>query len=89
MINRVSLEELLKEKRISQRTYDKAKIAKQLIERKYNLKDIKSAEWGVILEKINSLDLSEKEKEKIKKEIFTQESSKYRFSREKQTIRDY
>ena len=89
MINRVSLEELLKEKRISQRTYDKAKIAKQLIERKYNLKDIKSAEWGVILEKINSLDLSEKEKEKIKKEIFTQESSKYRFFREKQTIRDY
>ena len=89
MINRVSLEELLKEKRISQRTYDKAKIAKQLIERKYNLKDIKSAEWGVILEKINSLDLSEKEKEKIKKEIFTQESSKYRFFREKQIIRDY
>ena len=89
MINKVSLEELLKEKRISQRTYDKAKIAKQLIERKYNLQDIKSAEWGVILEKINSLDLSDEEKEKIKKEIYTQESSKYRFFREKQTIRDY
>ena len=89
MINKASLEELLKEKRISQRTYDKAKIAKQLIERKYNLQDIKSTEWGVILEKINSLDLSEDEKEKIKQEIFTQESSKYRFFREKQTIRDY
>ena len=89
MINKVSLEELLKEKRISQRTYDKAKIAKQIIERKYNLQDIKSAEWSYIIEKINSLDLSVEEKEKIKQEIFTLESSKYRFHREKQTIRDY
>ena len=89
MINKVSLEELLKEKRISQRTYDKAKIAKQIIERKYNLHDIKSAEWSYIIEKINSLDLSVEEKEKIKQEIFTLESSKYRFHREKQTIRDY
>ena len=89
MINKITLEELLKEKRISQRTYDKTKIAKQIIERKYNLQDIKSIEWGYIIEKINSLDLSEEEKEKIKQEIFSQEFSKYRFFREKQNIRDY
>ena len=89
MINKITLEELLKEKKISQRTYDKTKIAKQIIERKYNLQDIKSIEWGYIIEKINSLDLSEEEKEKIKQEIFAQELSKYRFFREKQNIRDY
>ena len=86
---RLSLEELLKLKAISQRTYDKVKIAKQIIEIKYNLKSIQTTEWSYILEKINSLDLKEEEKEKIKKDIFTQESSKYRFLREKQTIRNY
>ena len=58
MINKLSLEELLKEKAISQRTYDKAKIAKQIIERKYNLQDVKNIEWTYIIEKINSLDRS-------------------------------
>ena len=86
---RKALEDLLKEKIISQRTYDKAKIAKEIIERKYNLKNVENAELNYIIEKINSLDLNEEDKEKIKKEIFTQQSSKYRYSREKQTIRDY
>ena len=86
---RKALEDLLKEKIISQRTYDKAKIAKEIIERKYNLKNVENAELNYIIEKINSLDLNEEDKEKIKKEIFMQQSSKYRFSREKQTIRDY
>ena len=89
MINNFTLEELLKKEKISQRTYDKAKIAKQIIERKYNLLFIKNTEWNYILEKINSLDLNEEEKDKIKQEIISQESSKYRFFREKQTIRDY
>ena len=89
MINNLTLEELLKSQKISQRTYDKAKIAKQIIERKYNLLFIKNTEWNYILEKINSLDLNEEEKDKIKQEIISQESSKYRFFREKQTIRDY
>ena len=84
-----TLEDLLKEKIISQRTYDKAKIAKEIIERKYNLKNIENAEWNYIIEKINSLDLNEEEKEKIKRDIFTQQSSKYRFFREKQTIKNY
>ena len=87
--NKISLEELLKDHKISQRTYDKAKIAKHIIERKYNLQDIKNVEWSYIIEKINSLDLSEEEKDKIKKEIIFLESSKFRFLRKKQTIRDY
>ena len=89
MNRRLSLEELLKQKKISQRTYDKVTIAKQIIERKYNLKSIQTSEWSYIFEKINSFDLNEEEKEKIKKDIFTQESSKYRFLREKQTVRNY
>ena len=89
MIHKLTLEELLKAKKISQRTYDKAKIAKEIIERKYNLKGMQLAKWKYIAEKINSLDFCEEEKVKLKQEIFTQESSKYRFFREKQTIRDY
>ena len=89
MNRRLSLEELLKQKKISQRTYDKVTIAKQIIERKYNLKSMQASEWSYIFDKINSFDLNEEEKEKIKKDIFTQESSKYRFLREKQTVRNY
>ena len=89
MNHRLSLEELLKQKKISQRTYDKVTIGKQIIERKYNLKSMQVSEWSYIFDKINSFDLKEEEKEKIKKDIFTQESSKYRFLREKQTIRNY
>ena len=89
MIKKKSLEELLNDRIISQRTYDKVTIGKQIIERKYNFKDVTNIEWSYILAKINSLDLSEEEKDKIKNEIIALESSKYRFNREKQTIRDY
>ena len=89
MIQKVSLEKLLKEKKISQRTYDKVTIAKQIIERKYNLQGSKYSEWNNIIDKINSLDISEEEKDKIKQEIYNQEVTKYRKAREKQSIRDY
>ena len=89
MINKVDLDKLLKSKKISQRTYDKVTIAKQIIERKYNLKNIKNLEINTIFSKIDSLDISQSQKEQIKQEIYTQESSKFRRLREKQTIRDY
>ena len=89
MIPKVSLEKLLKEKQISQRTYDKVTIAKQIIERKYNLQGSKYTEWNNIIDKINSLDISEEQKDKIKQEIYNQEVTKYRKAREKQSIRDY
>ena len=53
MLQKDNLEKLLKEKRISQRTFDKVTIAKQIIERKYNLKGAKYSEWNNIIEKIN------------------------------------
>ena len=89
MLQKTSLEKLLKDKKISQRTFDKVTIAKQIIERKYNLQGSKYLEWNNIIEKINSLDITEEQKDKIKKEIYNQEVTKYRKAREKQSIRDY
>ena len=89
MLQKDNLEKLLKEKRISQRTFDKVTIAKQIIERKYNLKGAKYSEWNNIIEKINSLEISEDQKDKIKQEIYNKEVTKYRKAREKQSIRDY
>jgi hypothetical protein len=62
----IPLDQLLKENKISQRTFDKATIAKSYIERKYNLKNTKNMEWNAIMRKIDSLKLSDIEKEKIK-----------------------
>jgi serine/threonine kinase 38 len=84
-----SLEQLLKEHKISQRTYDKVIVAKKYIERRYNLKTVKNLEWNEIINRIDSLTICDKEKQKIKKEIYKQEMIKSRKSREKQSIRDY
>ena len=89
MNKEISLEQLLKEKKISQRTYDKVKLAKQYIERRYNLKTVKNLEWNEIINHIDSLKICDKEKQKIKNEIYKQEMIKYRKSREKQSIKDY
>ena len=89
MMNKMDLDKLLKAKKISQLTYDKVIIAKQAIERKYNLKNIKNTEINTIFSKINSLNISPMQKEQIKQDIYTQESAKYRKQREKQSIRDY
>ena len=89
MINKVDLDKLLKSKKISQSTYDKVIIAKQIIEQKYNMKNIKNSEMNQIFSKIDSLNISQSQKEQIKQEIHSQESAKYRKLREKQSIRDY
>ena len=89
MINKVDLGKLLKSKKISQSTYDKVTIAKQIIEQKYNMKNIKNSEMNQIFSKIDSLNISQSQKEQIKQEIHSQESAKYRKLREKQSIRDY
>ena len=89
MFKEIPLETLLKNKKISQRTYDKVKIAKQYIERKYNLKTLKNTEYNAILEKINSLEVSDEEKLKILSEMRHLESEDLRKGRQKQTIRDY
>ena len=89
MNKEIPLEELLKENKINQRTYDKVKIAKKYIEHKYNLQAAKYFEWNEIINHINSLKICEKNKQKIKKEIYKKEMIKFRKSREKQSIRDY
>jgi serine/threonine kinase 38 len=84
-----TLKELLNRKKISQKTFTKTTIVKEYIERKYNLKKLKNMEWNGIIEKIDNLNLSESQKEKVKKNIFEKEVEKYRKNREKLSARDY
>ena len=85
----VSLEQLLKEGKISQKTYDKAAIAKKCIARKYNLRNTKSIEWNSLIEKIDSLNVPSTEKEKLKKDLYEKEVLKYGKQREKLSVKDY
>ena len=89
MFKQIPLETLLKNKKINQRTFDKVKIAKEYIERKYNMKMAKSNEINTIIEKINSLEISDEEKLKLLSELRHVESEDLRKKLKKQTIRDY
>ncbi len=89
MFKEIPLETLLKNKKINQRTYEKVKIAKEYIERKYNLKTIKDSKYNAILEKLNSKDISDEVKNKILSELQHQDLEELRKTRQKQTIRDY
>ena len=89
MDQKLSLDKLLKSKIISQRTYDKVKIAKEYIETKYNLKSLASNKLTNILQNIKNLNINEEEKLKIIKEINDIQIQKIRKNREKQTIREY
>ena len=89
MFKQIPLETLLKNKKINQRTFDKVKIAKEYIERKYNLKMAKSNEINSVIEKINSLEISDDDKLKLLSELRHAESEDLRKKLQKQTIRDY
>ena len=89
MDQRLSLDKLLKTKKISQRTYDKVKIAKEYIENKYNLKSLLSNKLTNIMQNIQNLNIDESLKTKIIKEINDIQIQKIRKNREKQTIREY
>ena len=89
MFKQIPLELLLKNKKINQRTFDKVKIAKEYIERKYNLKATKSNAINAIIDKINSLQISDEEKLKMLSEFRHTETEELRKTRKKQTIRDY
>ena len=84
-----TLEDLLKSHKISQRTFDRVTIAKEYIENKYKLKSIINTKINDIMETINKMNISEKEKKKIKDDIYHRNSQKSRKKREKQTIHDY
>ena len=88
MLTEKTLEQLLKEGQISQRTYDKVSIAKEYIERKYNFKSQQNAELKKFIDDI-SLTYNNQIIQKFKAEIYTQEMLKFRKMREKISIRDY
>ena len=57
-----SIDKLLKDNVITQRTFDKVKIGKELIERKYRSKSRKNKSWNKIMKKINTFKLANEEK---------------------------
>ena len=72
--NNLSIEQLLKDGKISQITVERVKIAKSIIEKKYDMKRIKEEkkrkEWENINEYLNhQTTLSLTEKEEIKQSI--------------------
>ena len=85
----LTLDELLSYHKISQKTYDRVTVAKEYIEKKYNLKSIINTQWNEVMEKIDKLNINEKDKLKIKEEINHLETQKIRKKREKQSIREY
>ena len=84
-----TLDQLLKENIISQRTYDKVILSKQYIERKYNLKSKKNLELQNFLSQLNLYNIKQSQINNIRNEIFLNQKEKYRKSREKQSIRQY
>ena len=61
----IPLEQLLKSNQISQKTFDRVTVAKEYIERKYNLKSIINNKWNNIIQKINKMKISEEDKNKL------------------------
>ena len=89
IIEILSLEDLLKQNKISKTTFEKVLIAKKYIERKYNSIKIKKMENDVIKEKIKNLNLPEEKKEEIYNEINEKKIKNFKKKREKLTIYDY
>ena len=88
-MNVETLDQLLKSKKISQKTFDRVTVAKEYIERKYNLKSIMNTKWNKAIEKISTLNINENEKNKIINEINCHEIKKFRKNREKQSVHEY
>lgn len=88
-----SLEDALENKKISQKTYDRVKVAKDYIERKYKSKKYelheKQAEWEMLIGKIKELGLEDLDANKIKKEILKKDAEDLRLKRGKLYISNY
>ena len=89
MMTTKTLEQLLKENKISQRTYDKVVLSKQYIERKYNFKSQKNLELKNFFSELNLSKVSQSKLDNIKKELYEKQTINYRKLREKQSIREY
>ena len=89
MLTEKTLEQLLKEKLISQRTYDKVVLSKQYIERKYNFKNHVNNEMKNFIDNLYLQNVNKEKINQIQKEIYEKEMINFRKAREKQSIRDY
>ena len=69
-----TLDQLLKENIISQRTYDKVILSKQYIERKYNLKSKQNLEMQNFLSQLNLYNIKQSQINNIKNEILPMQS---------------
>ena len=85
----ISLEELLTQHIIDYITYERVLSAKKFIERKYNKIKLKKIEHEIAVEKINTSDLSETQKNEIFSEINKKELNNIKIRRKKLTIREY
>ena len=92
--NYPSLETLQKEGKISLKTLERDKIARSYIEQKYNMKKFldekNKKKWKIIDEFLeNQSNLSEIDKEEIKKEVIKKTSELLRMNRKKMNIRQF
>jgi serine/threonine kinase 38 len=76
--NAPTLQQLMKEGKISSKTMERVQIAKSYIEKKYRMKKVqeeeKKKDWDVFNKKMEELNLSSKEKEIIKKDVIKKEA---------------
>jgi serine/threonine kinase 38 len=77
-MNTPTLQQLMKEGKISSKTMERVQIAKSYIEKKYRMKRMqeeeKKKDWDKFNKKMEELNLSSKEKEIIKKDVIKKEA---------------
>ena len=87
--NNPPLEDLLSQKKITKKTYDKVISAKKYIERKYNTIKLKCIEKNILQEKLNSSGLPESKKLEIINEINQKEIKNIRKKLERNSSKNY
>ena len=89
IINNISLEDLLSQKKISMQTYNKAMAARKCIERKYNMIKLKRIEYNILQEKLQSSGLPESKRLEIISEINKQEIHNIQKKLQKNSANNY
>ena len=89
----ITIQDLIKQGKITNKTLERVTIAKSYIEKKYSIKkikeEIKKKDWDLITTKLNNLNLSEAQKEELKKNFLHQEAEQLRQQRKKMTIYEF
>ena len=93
MKKHVTLEDLIKQGKITSLTIDRVNIAKSCIEKKYSLKKVKEAEkkkdWELINKKLLEMNITENEKEEFRQNFLHSEAELMRQMRKKMSIREF